>query len=107
MSNARPVTDAEFDTVVLKSDKPVFVDFWADWCGPCKQLSPIVDELAGVYGDRMHFVKVDTNDNPRTPASYGVQSLPTLLIFNGGEVVKTVTGRSKAQIMRAIEEFVD
>ena len=101
------VTDATFDAQVVKSAKPVMVDYWADWCSPCKQIAPIIEELAQTYGDRMTFVKLDTNANPTTPTQYGIMGLPTLQIFVDGAVVKSMTGgKTKAALIKAIEEYV-
>lgn len=101
------VTDAEFRDVVLNSARPVLVDYWADWCSPCKQLAPILDELAESYGDRMRFVKMDTNRNHVTPTTYSVNGLPTIHIFVNGELVKSFQGsKSKAVLTEAIETFV-
>ncbi len=105
MSNATAVTDADFASTVLASTTPVLVDFWADWCSPCKQLSPILDELAKQYDGRITFVKLDTNDNLVTPAQYGVRNLPTILIFSGGEIVKQMTGAvTKMSLRKALDE---
>lgn len=101
------VTDREFPEVVLKSVRPVLVDYWADWCSPCRQLAPILDELAASYGDRMSFVKLDTNRNPVIPTTYAVNGLPTIHIFVDGELVKSFQGsKSKSVLTRAIETFV-
>ena len=107
MSEVADVTDATFEQMVVKSPKPVMVDYWADWCGPCRQLSPIVDELARQYGDKVTFVKLDTNTNPDTPARYGVLGLPTLQIWSGGEVVNAMTGaKSKSALIKALADFI-
>lgn len=101
------VTDADFGERVLRSEHPVLVEYWADWCGPCRQLAPIVGELSEAYGDRMRFVKMDTNRNQVTPATYFVQGLPTIHIFVSGELVKTFQGsKTKSMLTRAIEEYV-
>lgn len=98
------VTDAEFREVVLRSAQPVLVDYWAEWCTPCKQLAPILDELAEAYGDRMQFVKLDTSHNQVTPTRYAVNGLPTIHIFVGGELVKCFQGaKSKSTLTKAIE----
>ena len=107
MSAVTEVTDANFEEVVLKSDKPVLVDFWADWCGPCKQVAPIIEELAKTYGDKVTFVKMDTNVNPVTPANNQVLGLPTIQVYTGGELVKAFTGaKPKSVLLRAIEEYL-
>ena len=101
------VTDATFADEVLKSNKPVLVDYWADWCTPCKQIAPIIDELDREYGDKITFVKLDTNDNPNTPMSYGIMSIPTLQLFVNGEVVQSLTGsKGKGAILKALDEYL-
>ncbi len=107
MAEVTAVTDDTFESLVVRADKPVLVDYWADWCAPCRQIAPIIDELAGEFGDRMGFYKLDTNVNPRVPTEQGVLGLPTIQIFSGGEVVKSFTGgKTKAALIRAIEEFI-
>lgn len=107
MATVTDVTDATFDDLVRKSTKPVLVDYWADWCSPCKQLSPIIDELAAEHGDKVTFVKVDTNANTQTATTYGIMGLPTLQIFVNGEVVKSLTGaKSKSALLKALDEFI-
>ena len=107
MAEVNAVTDDTFESLVVKATKPVLVDYWADWCAPCRQIAPIIDELAGEFGDRMGFYKLDTNTNPRGPTEQGVLGLPTIQIFSGGEVVKSFTGgKTKAALIRAIEEFI-
>jgi thioredoxin 1 len=107
MGAVADVTDATFDEVVLKSDKPVVVDFWADWCGPCKQVSPIIEELADAHGDKVRFVKMDTNTNPVTPANNYVLGLPTIQVYVDGELVKAFKGaKSKSVLLGAIEEYL-
>jgi thioredoxin 1 len=86
------IDDSSFDGEVLQSDKPVFVDFWAPWCGPCKAISPIVEELAGTFGDRIKFAKCNVDENPVTPGKYGIKAIPTLILFNEGNVVDQITG---------------
>ncbi len=105
MPTVAAVNDADFDREVVQSDLPVLVDFWADWCSPCKQLSPIIDELAAQYEGRVKFVKMDTNVNIDTPAKVGVRNLPTVLIFSGGEIVKQMLGSvTKMSLRKALDE---
>ncbi len=107
MGSVAEVTDATFEQEVLKSSTPIMVDYWADWCSPCKQIAPIIEELAAEYGDRFRFVKMDTNTNPVTPAQMGIMGLPTLQIFVDGTVVKSLTGgKTKAALIKAIDEYV-
>ncbi|MFJ8855927.1 thioredoxin [Streptomyces sp. NPDC102437] len=92
MSAARPVTDATFADDVLLSDKPVLVDFWAAWCPPCRAVAPILDQLAADHADKIQVVKLNVDENPRTAAQYGITSIPTMKVFQGGRPVKTVVG---------------
>ena len=80
------VGDSSFESEVLKSDKPVLVDFWAPWCGPCRAIAPIVEELAGDFGDKVKFTKCNVDENPTTPTKYGIKSIPTLIFFKDGEI---------------------
>jgi len=106
MSAIAEITEDTFSTEVLESSRPVLIDYWADWCAPCKQLSPVIDELARQY-DGIKFCKVDTNANPELAARQGVMSLPTLQVIVGGEVVSSVQGgKTKAGIMAMLEPYV-
>jgi len=107
MSDVAEVTDTTFEQLVLKSTKPVMVDYWADWCSPCKQLSPIIDELAREHGDKVTFLKLDTNENTDVPTRYGVMGLPTLQIWSNGELVHSMTGgKTKAALIKALADFI-
>jgi thioredoxin 1 len=98
------VSDSNFETEVLKADKAVLVDFWAPWCGPCRAIAPIVDELADEYADRLKVVKINVDDNPMTPARYGVRGIPNLLIIRSGQVKEQIVGAvPKGHLVRAVE----
>ena len=92
MADVAEVTDDTFQSEVLNSELPVLVDFWATWCGPCRAIAPIVTEMAEKYDGRVKVVKMDTDQNPRTPSQFNIRSIPTLLVFKGGEVVDQHTG---------------
>ena len=89
---ATPLSDAEFQAKVLKATTPVLVDFWAPWCGPCKAMLPVIDEITTKYEGKVAVYKVNVDENPETPGTYGVMSIPTFLIFKGGDVVDTFIG---------------
>jgi thioredoxin 1 len=99
------VTDSEFDSTVLQSERPVVLDFWAEWCQPCKMLAPTMEEIAGEYEDKIKVGKLNVDDNPNTATKYGIRGIPTLLFFKGGKVVQQVTGvKSKPEIKKIIDE---
>lgn len=99
------VTEKDFTEEVLKSEQPVLVDFWASWCGPCRMIAPVLEEIAGEYSDRLKVVKVNVDENQNTASRYGVMSIPTLIIFKNGEPVETVVGvRNKEELSGIIEQ---
>ena len=107
MSKPIHVTDDSFETDVKQSDIPVIVDFWAAWCGPCRMIAPILEELAGEYDGKIKIAKMDVEANPKTPSSFAIMSIPALLFFKNGEVVETVTGaKPKAQLVSKIEQVL-
>ena len=93
------VTDATFDADVLKADKPVLVDYWAEWCGPCKMIAPILDEVASAYQGKLTVAKMNVDENAKTPAKYGIRAIPTLIVFKGGQVVEQITGAVSRSII--------
>ncbi len=107
MSNLPSVTDSDFQTTVLESDKPVLVDFWAEWCGPCRLVAPILDELASEHGDKMSFVTMNVDENPVTPAGYRVTGIPALNVYKGGELVRQIVGaQPRAALLKQLDEFI-
>jgi thioredoxin 1 len=107
MSNAKAVTDATFSDDVLKSDKTILVDFWAEWCGPCRAVSPILDQIAAEHAGKIEIVKLNVDDNPQSAMQYQITSIPAMKVFKGGEVVKTVIGAKPKPALEAdLAEFL-
>ena len=103
----KTVTDSTFDSDVLASDKPVLVDFWAEWCGPCKMVAPVLEEIAAEHADKLTIVKVNIDENPEIARRYQIMSIPTMSVFQGGEVVKSIVGaKPKAALLRDLEGIV-
>jgi thioredoxin 1 len=101
------LNDASFETDVLTSDKPVLVDYWAPWCGPCKMIAPVLDELATTYGGKLQIAKLNVDENKETPAKLGIRGIPTLMVFKGGKVVATKVGAlNKSQLTAFIDQHL-
>jgi thioredoxin 1 len=103
----KTVTDATFDSDVLGSDVPVLVDFWAEWCGPCKMVAPVLEEIAAEHADKITIAKVNVDENPEIARRYQIMSIPTMSVFSGGEVVKSIVGaKPKAALLRDLEGYL-
>ena len=104
MAHPTDTSDATFESDVLQSDVPVLVDFWAPWCGPCRMVAPVVEELSNEYDGKVKFVKLNTDDNPLIASKFGIRSIPTLLVFKGGEVADQVVGfRPKSELVKHLD----
>lgn len=107
MGSTKVVTDATFDADVLGSDKPVIVDFWAEWCGPCRMVAPILEEIAAEYDGKIVVAKLNVDENPQIAASYGITSIPTMNVYSGGQVVKTIIGaKPKAALLADLSDYL-
>jgi len=107
MAKPKEVTDATFDAEVLSSERPIMVDFWAPWCGPCRMVSPIVEELAEEYDGRVNFAKLNTDENPMTASRYSIRAIPALLVFNAGSLVDQIVGfRPKAELGKRLDSLL-
>ena len=107
MGTTKVVTEETFEAEVLKSDKPVIVDYWAEWCGPCRMVAPVLEEIATEYADKIAVVKLNIDDNPQVSQRYGIMAIPTMNVFKGGEVVKQIVGaKPKSALLRELADYI-
>jgi len=107
VGTTRAVTDATFEVEVLKSGKPVIVDYWAEWCGPCRQVSPVLEEIASEYAEKIDIVKLNVDENPVVTQRYGIMNIPTMSVFKDGQVVKEIVGaKPKSALLRDLADFI-
>ena len=107
MGATKVVTEATFDQEVLKSDKPVVVDYWAEWCGPCRMVAPVLEEIASENAEKIQVVKLNIDENPTVAQKYGIMAIPTMNVFRGGEVVKQIVGaKPKSALLKELAEFI-
>ena len=107
MGATKVVTDETFETEVLKSDKPVIVDYWAEWCGPCRQVSPVLEEIAAEHSEKIDVVKLNVDENPVVTQRYGIMNIPTMSVFKDGQVVKEIVGaKPKSALLRELADFI-
>jgi thioredoxin 1 len=102
-----PVTDSTWETEVLKSDKPVLVDFWAEWCGPCKMVAPVLEEIAAAHGEKLRVVKLNVDENPQTARNYQIMSIPTMHVFVNGQIADTIVGaKPKSKLLELLGDYL-
>ena len=105
--STKAVTDSSFESDVLKSSKPVLVDYWAEWCGPCRQVAPVLEEIAKEYASKIDIVKLNVDENPEVVRTYGIMNIPTLTVFKDGQVVKEIVGaKPKSALLRELDDFL-